>query len=128
MTHPTTRFALLRHDVPADFGRQSHWDLLLEWEDACWTWAMNELPAGFTAMGGSTGVPAKRLADHRKLYLEYEGPLSEGRGTVSRELDGECQWWEATATSVRVQLSSDLGRCEILLEQLHGDSWRTTTC
>jgi len=33
----------------------------------------------------------KRLRDHRRLYLEYEGPVSDQRGAVQRVTDGECE-------------------------------------
>ncbi|MGI9455406.1 MAG: hypothetical protein ACR2NU_02540 [Aeoliella sp.] len=78
--------------------------------------------------GISNSVSAVRLPNHRKHYLDYDGPLSEGRGTVSRELDGECEWLEATATRVRVRLSSGVGHCELRLEKVHGDTWRAETC
>ncbi len=35
-------------------------------------------------------VPAERLADHRNLYLSYEGPLSDHRGFVRQVEAGEC--------------------------------------
>ncbi len=42
------------------------------------TWALPRLPeAGIE-------IPCEALADHRLTYLDYEGPISGGRGTVSR--------------------------------------------
>jgi hypothetical protein len=32
-----------------------------------------------------------RLKDHRRVYLEYDGEISEGRGRVDRVGDGTCQ-------------------------------------
>jgi hypothetical protein len=32
-----------------------------------------------------------RLRDHRRLYLEYEGPVSAQRGAVLRVNDGQCE-------------------------------------
>jgi hypothetical protein len=32
-----------------------------------------------------------RLPDHRALYLDFEGPLSDGRGRVERVAVGECR-------------------------------------
>src|SRR5436190_123012 len=73
---PMPRFAILEHDWPAP-----HPDLLLEAGPACWTWRLPSFPAL-----GET-VPAERIADHRLAYLEYEGPVSGGRGSV-RRVDG----------------------------------------
>ena len=36
-------------------------------------------------------VAAKRLADHRAAYLEYEGPVSGGRGEIQRVESGRCE-------------------------------------
>ncbi len=76
------RFVLLRHEMPAGADRRSHFDLMLENEDRLWTWSLDEFPNI-----GDT-VDATRLSDHRKIYLEYEGEVSDNRGTVSRVLSG----------------------------------------
>lgn len=67
------RFVILTHDHPFP-----HWDLMLESGDRLSTWRLLEEPAP------GTSVPAQRLDDHRLLYLEYEGPVSGGRGNVAR--------------------------------------------
>jgi hypothetical protein len=69
------RFALLRHDGP----RGVHWDLLLEVGDVLRTWALSAMP------GPGCSLVCESLPDHRRLYLDYEGPVSGGRGTVARE-------------------------------------------
>jgi len=35
-------------------------------------------------------IPAVRLADHRRRYLDYEGPLSDNRGFVRQIESGDC--------------------------------------
>ena len=67
------RFAVLAHDHPAP-----HWDLLLEAGPVLRSW---RLPPGLEP---ETEVPAEPTPDHRPLYLDYEGPVSGGRGTVGR--------------------------------------------
>ncbi|RLS54554.1 MAG: hypothetical protein DWH91_11470 [Planctomycetota bacterium] len=67
------RFAILTHDHPF-----RHWDLLLESGEVAATWRLREEP------GPGKTVPAERIADHRQLYLDYEGPVSGDRGTVTR--------------------------------------------
>jgi hypothetical protein len=49
------------------------------------------------------GFEAERLADHRREYLEYEGPISGGRGGVRRVASGECRV-EADVEHVRAWL------------------------
>ncbi|MFO1094461.1 MAG: DNA polymerase ligase N-terminal domain-containing protein [Planctomycetaceae bacterium] len=67
------RYVILTHDHPFP-----HWDLMLESGGVLRTWRLLNEPA--------TGrrVPAERLADHRLKYLDYEGPVSGGRGIVAR--------------------------------------------
>lgn len=68
------RFAVLEHDGP----RGLHWDLLLETGPTLSTWALAQPP-------DTPGpIDAKSLAEHRIEYLDYEGPVSGNRGTVTR--------------------------------------------
>jgi hypothetical protein len=72
------RFALLEHDHPT-----LHWDLMLEVGVVLWTWRLDANPCLGTA------CRAVRIADHRPLYLDYEGPVSADRGVVNRIAEGE---------------------------------------
>jgi len=72
------RFVVLRHETPPDAARGSHWDLMLEVGDVLRTWACSRLPRS------DCTVDAWQLADHRHAYLDYEGPVSGGRGAVTR--------------------------------------------
>lgn len=87
------RFVVLHHVLSAG----SHWDLMLERCDTLVTWQLAAPPE--VAAAGPT--VAQRIADHRKAYLDYEGPVSGGRG------------------SVRI---ADAGTCRILVEA--PDEWR----
>jgi DNA polymerase Ligase (LigD) len=72
------RFVILRHVFPPDAGRADHWDFMLEAGEVLWTWALVQSP---DAEGPQA---AERLADHRPFYLDYEGPISGDRGSVTR--------------------------------------------
>jgi hypothetical protein len=76
------RFVVLYHDVPAGQPRPSHWDLMFEERDGLRTWALPQQPDAREPM------LATALADHRLQYLEYEGPISHGRGSVTRWDEG----------------------------------------
>ncbi len=101
------RFAVLHHDHPF-----AHWDLLLETPAGCWTWRLRAAP-------DSPGeISAERIADHRALYLNYEGPVSGDRGVVTQWDAGEFVWLTATADRAaglmhgktwcgRIELSAD---------------------
>jgi len=68
------RFVVLQHDDPQ--GR--HWDFMLETGSALSTWALAQAP------GSVARIAARALPDHRLDYLDYEGPISGGRGAVTR--------------------------------------------
>lgn len=72
------RFALLRHEMPENTGRESHFDLMLESEGELLTWAIDKIPSG------SVVAKATQLANHRIDYLHYEGDISGNRGSVRR--------------------------------------------
>ncbi|HTM54503.1 MAG TPA: DNA polymerase ligase N-terminal domain-containing protein [Pirellulales bacterium] len=99
------RYVVLHHEMPAG-GRPSHWDLMLEFEGALRTWALTrELSAA------QPPVQAEALADHRLEYLSYEGPVSRGRGTVTR--------WDAGVFEVELDVPAEL-RVSLGGQRLHG--------
>ncbi len=67
------RFVILEHDCP-----HLHWDLMLEMGNALRTWRLAAPPTP------GVFVAAVPLGDHRLHYLDYEGPVSGGRGSVRR--------------------------------------------
>ena len=84
------RFVILRHEVPPSHERGLHWDFMLECGGVLRTWSLAAEPAAFVP------ILAQPLADHRLAFLEYEGPLSGGRGMVSRWDSGEFDWLQNT--------------------------------
>jgi len=69
-----SRFVVLEHDS----ARGRHWDFLLETGSVLATWALSEPPDS----GGV--IVCEALGDHRREYLDYEGPISGSRGSVTR--------------------------------------------
>jgi hypothetical protein len=76
---PTLRYVVLRHE---GYG-EPHFDLMFETAPGSplLTWRSGEWPL-------RTGLELTRLGDHRREYLEYEGPISNNRGHVSRVAAG----------------------------------------
>jgi hypothetical protein len=99
-----TRTVVLRHDLPTG---QWHYDWLLQRAvdpaGPLTTFRIGELPTS----PGVESLPAERLPDHRPVYLEYEGPVSGDRGTVSRVLSGTCSWHADTPAFV--EFTADFG-------------------
>jgi hypothetical protein len=87
------RFVVLEHDWPT-----RHWDFLLEAGDVLRAWRILGEPRP-----GAT-LPAEANFDHRKFYLEYEGPVSGGRGRVMRWDAGTFEWIE-TGDRIEVRLN-----------------------
>ncbi|WP_439626513.1 DNA polymerase ligase N-terminal domain-containing protein [Gemmata sp.] len=87
------RFVILAHDWPTP-----HWDLLLEAGPVLRAWRLLAEPAAGRA------VPAEPNADHRLHYLDYEGPVTGGRGTVTRWDAGTFDWLADTPDRVEVEL------------------------
>jgi hypothetical protein len=77
------RYVILRHELPPGNERRSHYDVMFDVGEALWTWAVDRPPDVVPAQ------PALRLADHRRDYLTYEGPVSGNRGEVTRWDEGD---------------------------------------
>ena len=95
-----SRFVVLEHTQPASqipVSRQQylagkdldldsvdvHYDLMLESEGGLVTFALARKPS----ISHPT-LPAIKLPLHRDIYLEYEGGVSNNRGTVQRVMAG----------------------------------------
>lgn len=84
------KFVVLRHDPGPKFTRQqqTHWDWMFEKPDGMLrTFATDCLES----LDERVNLLAESLADHRHAYLDYEGPISNDRGTVRRVIRGVYQ-------------------------------------
>jgi hypothetical protein len=112
---PPLRYAVLHHchvDEP-------HYDLMFEtltgsvlatWRSAAW-------PIEAIA-------PLRRLRDHRRLYLDYEGDLSDGRGTVSRIAEGNCEVEIGENAAWTIRLLTGAPAQKLIFRQCGGDQWQ----
>jgi hypothetical protein len=107
------RFVVLTHDHP-----ELHWDFMLENEATLRTWRLARPP-------DETGpIAADAIADHRLAYLEYEGPVSGSRGTVSAFDRGEYSLLQDDGYVVEVELQGDRLRGRASLKRMPGsDRW-----
>jgi hypothetical protein len=124
MSGPELRYVLLRHEVPPSFGRGSHWDLMLEpsADAPLWTWEVlvalaNSPPHAVTTI-------ARRLPDHRRVYLDYEGPLSGDRGHVTRQAAGTLRWHSHDTDSLTATIDGRQLRGILRLRSLEQDRWQ----
>jgi len=65
--------------IHSGFG-PTHYDLMLEQGQALATWQLSQSPQ---PLEPGQAMPARKLPDHRRAYLTYQGPVSQGRGQVA---------------------------------------------
>lgn len=81
---------------------EDHFDLLIEQEpgvERVWTWRLSSHPI-------TAATRIERLPDHRRMYLDYEGLVSRGRGRVARVWSGAIELISADPIEVRGLLAT----------------------
>lgn len=106
------RYVVLTHDHPF-----LHWDLMLESGERLRTWRLLEAPVPEKL------VRAEALPDHRRLYLDYEGPVSGGRGEVRRWDRGMYTLNAEDAGALALELEGEVLRSGAELRRREGDDW-----
>ncbi len=104
-----------RFVVQEHFTTPHHFDFMLERGEVLATWSFALPPE--QALGGQDGA---RIHDHRRVYLEYEGEISGGRGRVAIHDRGEYDTLEWTHERVRVTLRGGMLAGEWMLENAGG--------
>ena len=115
---------------------------MFERGDVLRTWALQELPQDWAPIvtctkrlasvcreaAGANQVNAEQLPDHRRDYLEYEGPVSGGRGEVSRIEEGTYEVQRESADEWQVQIIGRLlrGQITFVRQAPNGRDWRLT--
>lgn len=106
------RWVLLRHTLP---DGSSHHDWMLERGEQRRGGASGglltfRLPAGVNPLDSSLKqFGGERIGLHRREYLEYEGPVSGGRGVVARIDSGLCEVVDSPPDGMSITLyHSDL--------------------
>ena len=107
------QFVLLEHDHP-----QLHWDFMLESGEVLQTWRLDQIPHE------PDNIDALPLPDHRKVYLDYEGPVSGGRGSVKQVDRGDFELLESSDNDLVVLLRGTLLQGTARLIKLSPDGSR----
>ena len=110
-----TRFVILLHRL----GDGEHWDLMIERGSLLATWQLTRNPLD----PGHWPIPARRIGDHRKAYLEYEGPLTRNRGSVTRIESGTAKLTEHDPTRYTLQLTGTKLSGDFTLAHTADDQW-----
>jgi hypothetical protein len=107
-------FVILEHDHPV-----LHWDLMLEADGVLQTWRLERAPE---EPGGT--INATALGDHRSAYLDYEGPVSGGRGIVRRWDAGTFDEEPAsTPDARRLTFHGKRVQGSVMLTRIEGMAW-----
>ena len=108
------RFVILHHEAPDG----EHWDLMLERGEILLTWRLEHQPFDESKLP----IPARRIFDHRKAFLDYEGPLRGDRGRVRRVDAGSVRFEQFTDSQCVIVLQGGRlnGRFTLIAE---GDAW-----
>jgi hypothetical protein len=109
------RYVILEHDHP-----ELHWDLMLEAGEILRTWRLAAPPQPGEA------VAAEASFDHRPVYLDYEGPISGGRGRVVRWDAGTFCWEEQAANRLVLRLDGTRLQGTALLKRNKTGGWCLT--
>jgi hypothetical protein len=110
------QFVILRHDSPLGV----HFDFMIEIAGALKTWALPHPPDSGVEM------PCEALADHRLAYLDYEGPISGQRGSVTRWDRGICSIQRQSDTQWGVELAGEKLTGEATVRRAAADPNRWT--
>jgi hypothetical protein len=117
------RYVILEHTGTLTYKSGIHWDLMLEAGDALRAWELAAIPTPGAV------VLARSLPSHRLEYLDYEGPISNNRGSVRRWDCGTYQAIRESASEIEFQLMGKQLRGSLLLKQESPGSagpWRVT--
>ena len=108
------RYVVLRHEHVAE----PHFDMMFETLPGSMlaTWRSEQWPI-------SDPMPVKRLRDHRRLYLDYEGDLTEQRGTVYRIADGSCEVSIGENAIWTIRILDGAPPQTLMLRQLDREQW-----
>jgi len=106
------RYVILEHDHPC-----LHWDLMLETADVLRTWRLEAPPQPGKA------VAATAIFDHRRMYLDYEGPVSGNRGRVLRWDHGTFSWQKTEDDHLAVELNGVRLHGSVVLKRAGAEEW-----
>ncbi len=115
MAEPVKRFVILHH-TSCD---RPHWDFLLEQDASLATWQLYHDPLS----EAKEEWELSRIADHRKFYLDHEGPIPGNRGEVRRVCSGTYALREKNSQAWLIRLKSAALAGEFELRSVEGERW-----
>jgi hypothetical protein len=110
------RYVILEHET----SDGTHFDFMLEMGGVLKTWSLPQSPS----LGKQ--MHAEVLPDHRLAYLDYEGPISGNRGSVTRWDRGtyEVERQSESESIVRITGEKLNGRVSLRYLSAAGNLWQ----
>lgn len=109
------RFVILEHDHP-----YWHLDLMLETGSVLQTCRLLAIPKA------GTRIQAEIIGEHRRAYLDYEGPVSGGRGSVKRWDTGTYSFVDSWSDGATIEFKGAKINGRAVLERHAGDDDKWT--
>jgi len=105
-----------------------HYDLMLEMLEAGEALATWRLERNCLDLRPGEALAARKLPDHRRAYLSHQGPVSGGRGRVTRVHAGTYETLDHRPDRLVVRLDSPGASAmfELARTAEPGDDWRIT--
>ncbi|HSV26559.1 MAG TPA: DNA polymerase ligase N-terminal domain-containing protein [Sedimentisphaerales bacterium] len=114
------QFVILKH-MRKD--RALHWDLMLEADKVLHTWRLDVHPSDID----DERLAITRISDHPLKFLDYEGAVNEGKGTVEIADSGFFRMLGSSATGVQtIEFNGRILKGRFTLEHIARDQWLLT--
>ena len=97
-----------------------HYDLMVDTGAALTTWKCPVPPES----ARESPLVCRQIGDHRRLYLDYEGPISGDRGEVCRHDRGRCAVLEGSPDAWQIEFEGGKLKGPYELSRLVDDSWQ----
>lgn len=97
-----------------------HYDLMIDTGESLTTWKCPKPPES----ARDSPLDCRRIGDHRRLYLDYEGPISGDRGEVRRHDRGRCVISESSMDCWKVEFFGQRMMGKFHLSRETNDVWR----
>ena len=111
------RFVIHHHS--GNNSLTDHLDFMIEMENGLATWQI--AAEDMTRLRNGESVTAQKIADHRKEYLSYEGPISCDRGNVKIVDTGDCVVTDYTSETKSYALSGKILKGRLSIRPVSGD-------
>jgi hypothetical protein len=117
------RFVIQHH-----INNNEHFDLMIELENSDKLLVLKISSLDINSLLSNTVIKAERLPDHRKEYLEYEGPVSGGRGSVKIFDSGRCRTILYKEDKCEFELSGKKFVGKIITNYIDGRTYNVQYC